>query len=633
MCGICGYLTRAPMPHEALKAATNSLIHRGPDDVGYYFSQDSCLGLGHRRLSIIDLSPKGRQPMANEGKTIWVSFNGEIYNYLELRERLLAKGHRFKSQTDTEVIVHGYEEWGTDCFSELNGMFAIAIWDEAKQKLILARDRIGQKPLFYHSHNGNFCFASELKALMKLPFFEKEIDFESLKQYLVFNYVPAPRSIFRHTFKLEPGKLLVVSKKTGTIRLETYWDPIPVLRNKRHNNILSEEAYLDQLEQLLVDAVRKRLISDVPLGAFLSGGIDSSLIVAIMTELSDLPVKTFTIGFEELEYNEAVYAKRVAEYLRTEHREFYLSSRDSLDIIEKLPDMYDEPFADHSAIPTYLVSKHTREYVTVALSGDGGDELFCGYPRYDWILGKSCFTSLPRALRKLVSNGIRRLLPSSRRISTLEEALAFKDLSDLYLFSFSSFKQRDLQKLVEDRYDPEAVRFHQVYNMLNDEDILDVFPMIDLTTYLPGDILTKVDRASMFTSLEARAPLLDYRVVEFAISLPVELKRKNGDKKYLLKELLYKYLPKELFLRPKHGFGIPLSFWLRDKGGLRPLVEEYLNPERIEKEGTFNADFISRLVASHLDGDESHQNRLWALLMLQMWAERYDVELPQWNGR
>lgn len=633
MCGICGYLTRAPMPHEALKAATNSLIHRGPDDVGYYFSQDSCLGLGHRRLSIIDLSPKGRQPMANEGKTIWVSFNGEIYNYLELRERLLAKGHRFKSQTDTEVIVHGYEEWGTDCFSELNGMFAIAIWDEAKQKLILARDRIGQKPLFYHSHNGNFCFASELKALMKLPFFEKEIDFESLKQYLVFNYVPAPRSIFKHTFKLEPGKFLVVSKKTGTIRLETYWDPIPVLTNKRHNNILSEEAYLDQLEQLLVDAVRKRLISDVPLGAFLSGGIDSSLIVAIMTELSDLPVKTFTIGFEELEYNEAVYAKRVAEYLRTEHREFYLSSRDSLDIIEKLPDMYDEPFADHSAIPTYLVSKHTREYVTVALSGDGGDELFCGYPRYDWILLASNLNCLPLGVRKAASKVIRYLASNSRKISSLGEALQFESLSYLYMAGFGTFKQRDLRMLVNDAYHPDEVRFHQLYKVLKEEDTLDTFPLIDLTTYLPGDILAKVDRASMFTSLEARAPLLDYRVVEFAISLPVELKRKNGDKKYLLKELLYKYLPKELFQRPKHGFGIPLSFWLRDKGGLRPLIEEYLNPGRVEKQGTFNADFVSNLVTSHLNGDENHQNRLWALLMLEMWAERYNVELPQRNGR
>ena len=556
------------------------------------------------------------------------------YNYLELREELLSQGHKFESQTDTEVIVHGYEEWGTDCFSKLNGMFAIAIWDEANQKLILARDRLGQKPLFYHSHNGNFCFASELKALMKLPFFEKEIDFESLKQYLVFNYVPAPRSIFRHTFKLEPGKFLVVSKKTGTVHLETYWDPIAVLENRGHyNDALSEEAHLDQLEQLLVDAVRKRLISDVPLGAFLSSGIDSSLIVAIMTELSDLPVKTFTIGFEELEYNEAVYAKRVAEYLGTEHREFYLSSRDSLGIIEKLPDMYDEPFADHSAIPTYLVSKHTRDYVTVALSGDGGDELFCGYPRYDWILLASNLSSLPLRARRAVSKVIHYLAPNSRKISSLGEALQFESLSHLYVAGFSSFKQRDLMMLVNDAYHPDEVRFHQLYKVLKEEDTLDTFPLIDLTTYLPGDILTKVDRASMFTSLEARAPLLDYRVVEFAISLPVELKRKNGDKKYLLKELLYKYLPKELFQRPKHGFGIPLSFWLRDKGGLRPLIEEYLNPGRVEKQGTFNADFVSDLVTSHLNGDENHQNRLWALLMLEMWAERYNVELPQRNGR
>jgi asparagine synthase (glutamine-hydrolysing) len=621
MCGICGFFNKKTLSSGVLEKMNNTLAHRGPDDKGIYINQISCgfgsiqVGLGNRRLSIIDLTESGHQPMCNEDGNIWLVFNGEIYNFQEIRKELQEKGHKFKSKSDTEVILHSYEQWGENCLQKFNGMFAFAIWDERKRIFFIARDRAGIKPLYYYFKNGNFAFASELKSLFKYPLFEKELNKKGLYYYLLFQYVPSPYSIFENTWKLPPAHYLILKEGKG-VEIKKYWDVLDKRQEIKNKNT---QEYIAEFEELLKSSVKYRLISDVPVGAFLSGGTDSSLVVASMTQLAD-KVETFTIGFEEKKYNEAPYAKKVATYLGTKHHEFYFKESEIFPLIRELPKYYDEPFADSSSLPTYLVSRLAKENgVKVVLSGDGGDELFCGYNRYVWMERISKVFFLLLIVRKGFAPFLGKLpYLKLRRISQI---LQYNEPLQMYLNIIDMWSEKELKKLLRENYSYEELPFSYIYQRIKALPLLEKLPLLDFHTYLPEDILTKVDRASMAVSLEARIPLLDYRIAEFVYSLPLNLRYRHGIRKYLLKKVLYKELPSQFFRRPKQGFGIPLDEWLR--GGVKPYLDEYLNTERIEKEGLFNAEFVEELVKKHLSGKYNYQYSLWTLLQFQLWKEKY----------
>jgi asparagine synthase (glutamine-hydrolysing) len=659
MCGIAGFLQQnnKPIRLEALQRMGRCLKHRGPDDEGFllidahqtprgnFIQFQGTVGLAQQRLSILDLSAKGHQPMPDEAHEIWVNFNGEIYNFWEIRKELEAKGYRFQSRSDTEVIVYAYREWGVRCVQRFIGMFAISIWDGQAKKLYLIRDRLGIKPLYYYYKYGNFAFGSELKALLEYPYFEKEIDLESLYNYLQFQYVPIPRAIYRNTYKLIPGHYLVLDL-AGSIEEECYWDPVErylALNSVREPR--SEGEALGRLEELLRSSVRYRMISDVPLGLLLSGGIDSSLVAALMQGLSDRPIQTFSIGFAESEYNEANYAKAIAQYLGTEHYQLTITPREAQAVIPQLATFYDEPFADSSAIPTYLVSKLAREHVKVALTGDGGDELFCGYTRYVWMRKFERLEHIPRVIRQSLAAALAALrprlvrrayglvqsvLPHSLQVSNIgekfakfRELLGSRNLVELYPLAVGIWKPEDLEALLllgQDSHSQELA-LYQTFRAVPEAELMTQLMLADIKTYLVDDILTKVDRASMAVSLEARVPLLDQRVVEFALSLPLEYKCRDGVQKYLLKRLLAKYVPPRLFERPKQGFGVPLTDWLRDD--LKYLLDEYLSQPRIEREGFFAWPVVKRVICEHLSGQRDHWSRLWALLCFAMWYEKY----------
>ena len=621
MCGICGFLNRKILSPEVLEKMNDVLSHRGPDDKGIYINQlpygseTIQVGLGNRRLSIIDLTEHGHQPMCNEKGDIRIVFNGEIYNFQELKKELEHKGHKFKGRSDTEVILHSYEQWGKDCLRKFNGMFAFAIWDEKEKQIFIARDRVGIKPLYYYFKNRNFAFASELKSILQYPLFEKELNKKSLYYYLLFQYVPTPYSIFENTWKVPPGHYLIL-KENGEIQIEKYWDVLQERKTMRKNSI---QEYTEEFEELLKTSIKYRLISDVPVGAFLSGGTDSSLVVALMNQLTD-KVETFTIGFDRKKYNEAPFAKKVAQYLETKHHEFYFKEKDIFALIPKLFQYYDEPFADSSSLPTYLVSKLAKQNgIKVVLSGDGGDELFCGYNRYIWMNRMQNLFFLPEIMRK-------NLIPSLQRFPYLKlrrisQILQYKDPIQMYLGIICMWNEKELKKLLGENYSYDELPFYKIYQKLLPLPVLEKFPLLDFHTYLPEDILTKVDRASMAVSLEARVPLLDHRIVEFVYSLPLNLRYRKGIRKYLLKKTLYKRLPEEFFERPKQGFGIPLDDWLR--GGARPYVEEYLNTKRIKKEAMFNPQFVEGVVRKHLSGKYNYQYPIWTLLQFQLWKEKY----------
>jgi asparagine synthase (glutamine-hydrolysing) len=615
MCGICGFLNKKSLSSEVLWRMTDTVSHRGPDDKGIYLSKAKCIGLGHRRLSIIDLTETGHQPMSNERGDIRIVFNGEIYNYQELREELQKKGHKFKGRSDTEVILHSYEQWSEECPNKFNGMFAFAIWDERKKMFFIVRDRVGIKPLYYYFKDGNFAFASELKSLLEYPFFEKELNKKSLYYYLLFQYVPTPYSIFKNTWKLPPGHYLVLTEGEK-IKINKYWDVLEERRKIENKNI---EECTEEFEKLLKSSIKYRLISDVPLGAFLSGGTDSSLVVALMAQLMD-KVETFTIGFEKKKYNEAPFANKVATYLGTNHHELYFKEEEIFPLIRELPKYYDEPFGDSSSLPTYLVSRLAQKKgVKVVLSGDGGDELFCGYNRYVWMGRLDKFSFLHKILRKETLSFLEEFpYLKLRRIS---QVLQYKEPLQMYLSIISMWVEKELKKLLREGYSYEELPFFEVYKRIKHLPTLEKLSLLDFHTYLPEDILTKVDRASMAVSLEARVPLLDHRIAEFVYSLPFNLRYRRGIRKYLLKKLLYKYLPAKFFRRPKKGFGIPLDEWLR--GGVKPYIEEYLNTERIRKEMMFNHKFVEELIKRHLSGKYNYQYLLWTLLQFQLWKEKY----------
>ena len=630
MCGICGIVSGKTIDSELIRKMTSALSHRGPDDEGIYLdgklqgtSNRLQVGLGHRRLSILDLSPAGYQPMSDEKGEIWITFNGEIYNFKDIRTQLESKGHKFKSQSDTEVIINAYKEWGTDCLHLFNGMFAFGIYDSRKNIIFLARDRVGKKPLYYAKYNGIFSFASEIKSLIQEPSFPKYIDFIALNAYFAFGYIPQDLCIFKHVRKLPPASALTYDLSRKEIKIWKYWN-VP----DQVNNKIPEEQLLDELEHLFEDSVRLRMISDVPLGAFLSGGIDSSLVVAMMSRLSKQPVKTFSIGFEEAKYNELKYARIVAKHFKTEHHELIVKP-DAFGILPELVRQYDEPFADSSMIPTYYVSKATRDYVKVALSGDGGDELFGGYQWY-WTLPtlKLINQFIPSTFRKLFGS-IGYLLPSDARAR--RALMLFKDdilnahITTLTQPYFKSSKRREflsasiLKKLKSDFNYPEQL-ITDLFNNGN-YDFINKLTYTDFMSYLPDDIMAKVDRASMKVALETRAPFLDYRIAEFSFSkLPGNMKVKGLTKKYLLKKLARKLLPKELDLNRKMGFGIPVSEWFR--GELYPTIKDILLSQ---KSPYFNQEYVARLLKEHKKGIE-HSSRLYAILVFTMWAKEYGIK-------
>jgi asparagine synthase (glutamine-hydrolysing) len=615
MCGLTGYVSRdpgnaAPM-RQQLPGAIRALHHRGPDDQGLWFSPNGCVGLGHARLSILDLSAHGHQPMVSAEGRLAMVFNGEIYNYADIRRELMALGHRFAGTGDSEVILAAFLQWGVQAaVSKFIGMFAIALWDTSSNKLTLIRDRLGVKPLYY-GWDGKTCwFGSELKALRGFEHWQPQIDTAGLADYFQFGYINAPRSIYRHVLKLPPGHWLELSG-TGEPVIRPYWSVLDSVGRPLSG---SEDELAEQLEALMVDAFKLRMVSDVPVGMFLSGGIDSSLVTALLQKHHG-NIHTFTIGFNEASRNEAPHARRIAEHLGTHHTERILETAEARQILPQWGSLYDEPFADDSGIPTYLVSKMASEQVKVVLSADGGDELFSGYTLYGGCLDRwEKLQRIPRALRRAISH-----LPSptsGSRAAYYRNLLGCTTPGEMYEQAFSVWSKQDARQLAGAGTPP-------------DRALADIYPgnfaeqmcLWDLHNYMPGDILAKVDRATMAVSIEGREPLIDHRIVEFAFRLPLYLRRGSLGSKHLLRKILYKHVPREMVERPKMGFGIPLGEWLR--GDLGHLIDDYLHPTEVRNQGLLDDKLVARTVQQFRNGDDRAVNRIWSLLAFQMWREQW----------
>ena len=649
MCGITGFWNPqrsddATSLKNIVGHMTDTIVHRGPDDSGVWVDADAGVALGFRRLAIVDLSPTGHQPMQSADGRYEIVFNGEVYNFLELREELTTLGHSFRGTSDTEVMLAAICQWGLRiAATRFNGMFAFALWDCAEQRLHLVRDRLGIKPVYYGWSGGVFMFGSELKTLRAHPAFQAEINRDVLALFLRFADVPAPYSIYEGIFKQPPGTILTLSEgqPQGEVHIEPYWSARQAAENGVKQPFMgSDEEAVSALDALLRDGIEKRMIADVPLGAFLSGGVDSSTVVALMQAISSHPVKTFTIGFHEAGYDEAKHARQVAEHLGTEHTELYLSPQDMLDVVPRLPQLYDEPFADASQIPTFLVSQLARQHVTVSLSGDGGDELFAGYNRYTWaeriwqrvgglppvgrrslramlsVLPPEGWQTLVRRMGPLAPSALRQPLLADK-VQKIADVLSVDSREEVYRQLVSQWKQPEA--VVLGSCEPETL-------LSTPSDWADVpdFPRwmmyMDLMTYLPDDILVKMDRASMGVSLESRVPLLDdHRVVEFAWRLPMAYKIRDGQSKWLLRQVLYQYVPRELIERPKMGFALPIDSWLR--GPLRDWAESYLAEDRLRGEGFFDSAPIRQKWDEHLSGRRNWQYPLWGVLMFQAWLE------------
>ena len=621
MCGIAGkfnFTPAQPVDPRLLAAMTATLVHRGPDADGSYVGRG--VGLGHRRLSIIDLAT-GNQPVANEDETIRVIFNGEIYNFAELRSELTALGHRFRTHSDTEVIVHAYEQWGDHSVDRFRGMFAYAVWDEPRRRLLLVRDRIGVKPLYYAVTPSGVTFASEAKAILEDAAVARDWSAEALDAYLTLQYVPSPQTIYRAVSKLPAAHYLVA--ENGHVSVRRYWD----LPFRGDGNPAREEEYLDRLDALLIESVRLRLVSEVPLGAFLSGGIDSSAVVAAMVETGASPVVTTSVGFDEQAFNELEYARTVANHLGTAQHE-HIVRPDIVDLLPKLVWHLDEPFADHSAVPTYYVSKAAREHVTVALSGDGGDELWAGYARHrveQWeSRARRWLGPLGGRLAGRAADCLPLTFKGARSLRHLSlpphEACARKHSYGLFESGIrAGFYSPDFAAAVRDA-DP-FCGFRMAYDSCPSPDPVDRALYVDVRTYLVDDIMTKVDRMSMAVSLESREPLLDHKLLEFAASVPAALKLKSGRSKYLLRRLLERRLPRAIVNRRKHGFEAPTGEWLR--GPLAPMAADLLFDGRLRDRGVFETAPIARLWREHCSGRHDHRHRLWSLVMLELWFRQF----------
>ncbi|MBV8755465.1 MAG: asparagine synthase (glutamine-hydrolyzing) [Hyphomicrobiales bacterium] len=629
MCGLAGFLWlgRGQPPFDAerrLWRMIAPLRHRGPDDEGVW--HDGVCGLAHARLSIIDLSPAAHQPMGSGDGRVWISYNGEVYNFMELRRELEAKGYRFRSRSDTEVIICGYQAWGAEVFRRLRGMFAIALWDKSARKLLLARDRFGKKPLYYVKTGDLILFGSEIKALLTWPEVDRAPDLVAIDQYLTLEYVPAPRTAFASVRRVPHAHYLVVQPGAGGWQVEEpvqYWRvPPPMLANNR----APPSQLAGELVERLTESVKLRMISDVPLGAFLSGGVDSSAVVALMSKIAAGPVKTFSIGFPNKEYDETRYARMVADRYATDHEEMIVEP-DAIEVIPKLVWHYGEPFADPSAVPTYYVSQIARRKVTVALNGDGGDEAFMGYGRYDTARRISRFDGMPRAVRRLASAGIPHLPAAvhrryGNRLSAFAELIAGSDQRPSQRYAFTIVYFMDFQK--KEGYTEAMSEFlsGSVLDLL--EPYFAASPTLvsganyaDIHTYLPDDLMVKVDVASMAHGLEARSPLLDHVLMEWAMTIPERVKMAGGVTKSLFKKAMEPYLPHELLYRPKMGFGCPVDHWLRAE--LKDMAYDVLLSDAASHRNIFRKDYVKQLLDEHVSGANSHHTRLWALLMLELW--------------
>ena len=648
MCGIVGYWNKSnnlnvDLLKDNVSNMASTLHHRGPDDTGVWVDPTNGIALGHKRLSIIDISDSGHQPMLSSNGRFIISYNGEVYNYNSLRSILEKRNYIFKSTSDTEVLLASFQEWGVkESLKKFNGMFSFAVWDRSERLLWLVRDRIGEKPLYYGVQNNTLFFASELKAIRSNSIFKPKIDKNSLALFLKYSYVPAPNSIYQGIKKLLPGNYIIIKEPSDHYSSKSYWSLYDVVNRGIKNPIPgSEEEVCDELEIRLSKTVQSRMVSDVPLGAFLSGGIDSSTIVALMAANSNLPIKTFTIGFEQKNYNEAIYAKNVAKHLGTDHTELYVTSSEARDIIHKLPYLYDEPFGDSSQIPTYLIASLAKKDVTVALTGDGGDELFAGYNRY--IIAKNFWNYskyIPSIMRRKVGDfagristqkvenfykKIEPIIPTNMKIlmpgekyqkmiwalkgsnndyDVYNRIVSIIQYPELYLnYNFNKNKSFHLDSYWKDFNNPILSMIYQ-----------------DLMTYHPDDILQKVDRASMAVSLETRVPFLDHELIEFIMRIPLDMKLKDREGKNILKKVLYRHVPKKLFNRAKQGFTIPLGEWLKDP--LKDWAYDLIDPKKIKDGGFFNSESVLSLWNEHIEGKGNWSHQLWNILMFQMWNEK-----------
>ena len=644
MCGIAGFWTPGPFsgdPVGILRGMGDSICHRGPDDHGYWFEGRHGVGFAHRRLSILDLSAAGHQPKKSRSGRFVIAFNGEIYNFRELRHELASRGAEFEGTSDTEVMLAAFEEWGVlDAVKRFTGMFAVALWDYRDARLWLVRDRMGEKPVYFGWFGGTLLFGSELKALRAHPAWRAEIDRGALAEFLRFGYVPGPRSIYSGVGKLPPGTAVSWGPADASTagRHQTYWSARDAAQAGLAGPLPADgQALVNELDALLRTVIADEMVADVPLGAFLSGGIDSSTVVAVMQALHSRPVRTFTIGFNESQFNEADHAKRVARHLGTDHTEFYVTPAQARDTIPRLPQLFDEPFADPSQIPTFLVAELARRHVTVSLSGDGGDELFAGYNRYT--IGRALWSkmsSIPRFMRRGVASAVQAMKPatwdrlgsaaghavpqrwlryaSGDRLHKLAHVLAINEPEALYRSLVSHWQ--NATDVVIGASDVSAT---DGLAHLDNADFVSRMMYSDTVTYLPDDILVKVDRATMGVSLESRAPFLDHRIYEFAWRVPMEFKLRNGSGKWLLRQVLYKYVPAEMVDRPKMGFGVPIDSWLR--GPLRGWAEELLDAKRLSREGYFDVAAVRAKWEQHQTGTRNWQYLLWDVLMFQAWHE------------
>ncbi len=647
MCGIAGFIDRTVQhPERILAEMTEVISHRGPDNAGYWCDNNVGLALGHRRLSILDLSPAGHQPMASASGRYVVTYNGEIYNFSSICAELEQLGVRsWRGHSDTEVMLEAFDTWGVEAtVGRLVGMFAIALWDRQERQMFLIRDRLGEKPLYYGCYQNSFLFGSELKVIKKHPAFVADIDRSALALYMRYCYIPAPYTIYKGVQKVPPGTIVSIKVADSGIQVSDpvpYWSAQKAATDGLQDQFSgSDREAVSALEDLLSDAVGNQMVADVPLGAFLSGGIDSSAIVALMQAQSSRPVKTFTIGFDNEGYNEAIHAKAVARHLGTEHTELYVSPDDALSVIPQLPVLYDEPFGDSSQIPTFLVSKLSRQHVTVSLSGDGGDELFGGYNRYTW--SKSIWSRIgriPKKVRSGAAPAITSLSPKTwdtlftlcgpilpsrmkqrlpgEKLHKLAGVIGSDNPVEMYRQLASTWKNPC--QVVNGGKEP-ITTLTSTGDWLKSDDIIELMMYLDLITYLPDDILVKVDRAAMGVSLETRVPLLDHRVVEFAWKLPQRMKIRNGCGKWILRQVLFNHVPRELIERPKMGFGVPIDEWLR--GPLKEWAECLLDERRLLQEGYLNPKPITDLWHEHLSGRRNRQHHLWNVLTFQAWLEK-----------
>ena len=648
MCGINGFYSKSLSTFNNVIVKMNSAIsHRGPDAKGTWYDKNSGIVLGHQRLSIIDLSSAGDQPMQSNSNRFILTYNGEIYNHLEIRKEIEKNNSftKWRGSSDTETLLESIDFWGVEkTLQKIQGMFAFGLWDKKTRSLTLARDRMGEKPLYYgwqgKGNNRVFLFGSELKALKVHPGFDEQINRGAIALQLRHNCIPAPYSIYKDIYKLLPGHYLELKendlKENFLSTPKKYWSLSErIIEGNKNQLKLDDEKILKDLEGILKLSVKKQMISDVPLGAFLSGGIDSSTVVALMQSVSNNPVKTFTVGFEENDFSEAKYAKNIAKYLGTNHTEIYVSSKKALDVIPKIPNIYDEPFSDSSQIPTFLVSQLTKQQVKVALSGDGGDELFCGYNRYLVTeTFSNIFRFMPLIFRKTLASTIRSISPKKLdkilnflpkldhhsgfgdRMHKVANVLDLKELNDIYYTLRSHWPNPS--EIVKNSKEPSTLltKYKPNLNILNHQEKM---MALDLLTYLPDDILVKVDRAAMASSLETRIPFLDHKLIEYVLKIPHSLKFRNGQGKWILKRILNQYIPKNLTERPKKGFEIPLSSWLR--GPLRDWAENLLNEKRLNEENYFNSKLIREKWSEHLSGRKNWQHDLWDILMFQAWVE------------